>query len=421
MIYEAINNNNLVDSTFKEVLDVIKPSREHWVTRFNVINEIKDVVSSIDNLRGATVEPFGSFLANLFSRWGDLNISIELPNEAYISICGNPRRLDLLEEMFIALSQKGCFRKLRMTSIGRLPILKFESIHHRIHCELSVDNFPGQIKSKFLFWISEIDMRFRDLVLLVKEWAQAHNISNTKRWSLNSYSLCLLVIFHFQTCVPPIFPPLKYLYPGNITDDLKGVRADVEKNIKETCAANIAQFRSDKHRRFNCSSLQELLISFLGKFSEIEWIMQDFGISTFNGKWEEIKKNPRWLPKSSTAFIEDPFEQPENTARGLSVRHMKHIAEAFKSTHYCIISRSRNKTAILDALVGPQVSQSILMPHVPYMDPLSVPRISYLSGQMTREPKYTSQGNRAKNSTTSSKKKKIQEKKIWIPKSKANV
>lgn len=31
-------------------------------------------------------------------------------------------------------------------------------------------------------------------------------------------NICLL----FQTCVPAILPPLKYIYPGNMADDLKG-------------------------------------------------------------------------------------------------------------------------------------------------------------------------------------------------------
>ncbi|XP_074341396.1 protein HESO1-like [Apium graveolens] len=80
------------------------------------------------------------------------------------------------------------------------------------------------MKSKLLFWINDIDGRFRDMVLLVKEWAKAHDINDSKSGSLNSYSLSLLIIFHFQTCVPAILPPLKDIYPGNLSDDLKGLR-----------------------------------------------------------------------------------------------------------------------------------------------------------------------------------------------------
>lgn len=92
--------------------------------------------------------------------------------------------------------------------------------------------------------------------LQVKEWAKAQNINDPKKGTLNSYSLCLLVIFHFQvsfliqdlisklfftytsakftdyshslplislfyiyqTCVPAILPPLKEIYDGNVAE-----------------------------------------------------------------------------------------------------------------------------------------------------------------------------------------------------------
>ncbi|PSS33347.1 hypothetical protein CEY00_Acc03735 [Actinidia chinensis var. chinensis] len=76
------------------------------------------------------------------------------------------------------------------------------------------------MKSKLLFWINEIDGRFHDMVLLVKEWAKAHGINDPRSGSLNSYCLSLLIIFHFQTCVPALLPPLKEIYSGNLVDDL---------------------------------------------------------------------------------------------------------------------------------------------------------------------------------------------------------
>lgn len=56
---------------------------------------------------GATVEPFGSFVSNLFTRWGDLDISIELPNGSYISSAGKKYKLSLLGDVLKALRAKG--------------------------------------------------------------------------------------------------------------------------------------------------------------------------------------------------------------------------------------------------------------------------------------------------------------------------
>lgn len=85
------------------------------------------------------------------------------------------------------------------------------------------------MKSKILFWISLIDGRFRDLVLLasffgivinvkcrnqcqniieilfvqVKEWAKAHHINDSKSGTLNSYCLSMLVLYHLQVTFVP--------------------------------------------------------------------------------------------------------------------------------------------------------------------------------------------------------------------------
>lgn len=58
-------------------------------------------------LPGATVEPFGSFSSQLFSRWGDLDISIELPNGSYILVPAKKHKQMLLGDVLRALSRTG--------------------------------------------------------------------------------------------------------------------------------------------------------------------------------------------------------------------------------------------------------------------------------------------------------------------------
>lgn len=58
---------------------------------------------------GATVEEYGSFVSNLFTKWGDLDISIQLENGLYISDTGKRRKVTLLGDLQKALRQKGEF------------------------------------------------------------------------------------------------------------------------------------------------------------------------------------------------------------------------------------------------------------------------------------------------------------------------
>ncbi|XAR71993.1 Polynucleotide adenylyltransferase [Bertholletia excelsa] len=199
------------------------------------------------------------------------------------------------------------------------------------------------MKSRLLHWINEIDGRFREMVLLVKEWAKAHNINDPKSGTLNSYTLSLLVIFHFQTCAPALLPPLEEIYPGNLADDLRGGRAAAERHIKETCAENITKFRLNSSRKRNPSSLSVLFILFLEKFFDINSRALEQGICLYTGQWEALDSNDRWPSNKYALYVEDPFERPDNSARAVGNRQLTRISQAFQATHSVLTSGSHNK------------------------------------------------------------------------------
>ncbi|KAL0401310.1 UNVERIFIED_CONTAM: protein HESO1 [Sesamum latifolium] len=255
-----MNGYNFLELAVKDILRVINPSKEDWSVRFHIINEVRAVAESIESLRGATVEPFGSFASNLFTKWGDLDISIELQNGSYISSPGRKHKQSLLGDVLRALRKKGGFRRLQFISNARVPILKFESFYN-ISCDISINNLSGQMKSKMLFWINEIDGRFRDLVLL---------------------------------------------------------------------------------------------------FSDICSSASTHGISPYAGQSEDIDSNMRWLPKTYALFVEDPFEQPANTARTVSSNQLIKISDAIQATHGILTSPNHNQTSLVSALAGEHICRSLM-------------------------------------------------------------
>lgn len=60
----------------------------------------------------------------------------------------------------------------------------------------------------------KVDWRLQPLAVIVKLWAQHHEINNAKDLTISSYSLILMVI-HFLQCgvEPAILPCLHALYP----------------------------------------------------------------------------------------------------------------------------------------------------------------------------------------------------------------
>lgn len=354
-----MNGYNTLELILKDILLAVNPSGEDWSVRFDTIKELQAVVESIETLRGAILEPFGSFTSNLFTRWGDLDISIELQNGSHIAPLGKKHKLNLLRDVLRALRKKHGWGRIEFISNARVPIIKLVS-GYGISCDISINNLCGQMKSKLLLWINEIDGRFRDLVLLVKEWAKAHNINDPKSGTLNSYSLSLLVVYHLQTLEPAILPPLREIYPGNMIDDLTGVRAAAVKHIEDICAVNINRLKSNRSRLINRSSLAELFISFLSKFADICSRASEQGISPFSGRRQDIYGNMRWLPNTCELFVEDPFEQPANTARTVGSDQMKMIVEAIQATWSVVMSRhQKNQMSVVSVLVGSRISHLV--------------------------------------------------------------
>ncbi|CAN1798151.1 Protein HESO1 [Linum perenne] len=286
--------NVQLESTLRDMLDVMEPRREDWLLRQKIIQELQDLVRTVPSLRGATVEPFGSFVSNLFTPWGDLDITIMLNSGSLISFAGKKRKISLLGDILRALREKGRWWRLQFIPNAKVPIIKFEKGSPAISGDISIDNLGGQMKSKCLFWLNQIDDRFRPMVLL--------------------------------TCEPAIIPPLNSIYPANVVDDLQ--------------------------------YLERLS---LVQFSSIHVKAQDFGICTFTGQWEQIDNHPRWFPRNFALYVEDPFEQPVNTARTVSAGNMGKIQEAFLLTRRSIMSQNVGWMDLHRLLVKPELTRLIMI------------------------------------------------------------
>ncbi|KAI3888222.1 hypothetical protein MKX03_029013 [Papaver bracteatum] len=358
------SSNTLLGRCLGDILNVIKPLDGDVTARHTVINDLRAVVQSIPSLRdaGATVEPFGSFVSDLYTRWGDLDISIEIPCGGLVSTMVKNKKQKFLKEITKALRNRGMVRNLQLILKARVPLLIYETNLQNISCDISMSNLLGQIKSKLFLWLNGIDARFRDMILLIKEWAKAQQINDPKNGTLNSYSLCLLVIFHLQTCEPAIFPPLKDVYPGNVGRDLTGSRLTAERTIHDTCTANIEIFMRNSSRNLNLSSLPELFISFFQKFSRISVLASEYAICTYTGRWEYKRNNEKWT-KDYPLLIEDPFEQPDNAARAVSMTQLPRISEAFERTHRSLVSSNQDRDSVIYGLVGRRVSSQLIASH----------------------------------------------------------
>jgi poly(A) RNA polymerase GLD2 len=108
-------------------------------------------------------------------------------------------------------------------------------------------------------YVLSVDWRIRPLALVVKLWAQFHNINDARNSTISSYSLVLMVIHFLQYAVKPaILPCLHKLMPEkfNHLHDITTI------NMVEHCDIN---WQSD-----NTQSLGELFLRFLDYYTNFE-------------------------------------------------------------------------------------------------------------------------------------------------------
>lgn len=322
-----------LEGLLREVLSNIHPSLEDHVKRLNIITRFRSIVQGVEHLKGASVTPFGSFLSDLYTRWGDLDISIELPADSQgPSTLGKNKKKKILSDVRQALLRGGAARYVQFIPNARVPLLIFEDPYYQISCDISINNGLGILKSKFLYWISQIDTRFRELVFLIKYWAKAQNINDPKLGTLNSFSLSLLIIFHLQRQSPPILPPFKDIYNGDIARDLAGGR-NTHARIEEQCKLNVEKFKRQGLGRDNKSTISELFVSFFAQYTKVETLWsQGWTVCTFTGEWGSAFSNDCRIKKNYPMTIKDPFIHVENCARSVTETTLKRICDAFQKT-----------------------------------------------------------------------------------------
>ncbi|XBI30112.1 hypothetical protein VPH35_053938 [Triticum aestivum] len=353
---EIVQDFYLVGECIEEVLSVIKPTEDDRNKRLETIQEFVNSIYSAADLEDASAKPFGSFASNLYAKSGDLDVSVELSNDPDSFTTKKKRkalrveRINALSEVRRVLQIKGVARDVQFIPTARVPVLSYVSNKFGISCDISIDNYRGRIKSRVLYWLNTLDKRFGDMVLLVKEWAKAQNINDPKKGTLSSYSLCLLVIFYFQTCTPAIFPPMNKFFD---VEDPAGMRLIDEKHVDEVCAANINKFQLQNIGQRNHKSLCALLVGFFSKFCG----MVPSDVSTYTGqpkRTNDKMKSYRW-------FVEDPFDRSDNAARTVDALQLGRIANAFTNaaavTFYSYDPDDRNE--LLTLLCTPEVRSKL--------------------------------------------------------------
>lgn len=191
---------------------------------------------------------------------------------------------------------------------AKVPILRFRDTVNSIVVDLNYNNCVGIRNTHLLYLYSQMDWRLRPLTLVVKLWAQHHNINDAKNMTISSYSLVLMVIHFLQYGVsPPVLPCLHAMYPD------KFVRMSEISTLDLT--ETVESYKSD-----NTSTLGELFVQFLEYYANFDYSHYAISVRTASVIPIESARVARSYKNDPHHWrqlcIEEPFDLT-NTARSV--------------------------------------------------------------------------------------------------------
>ncbi|KAL2926520.1 Protein HESO1 [Bienertia sinuspersici] len=305
------NNKGLFTrlSPFQILLDdvygILCPRSEDYASRRDLIRIFNDIAREIygNNDKCPVVENFGSFLMDMFDGKSDLDLSINFSDQLLeTDRIAKRKTLRKFAKKFYSLRSKGHVTTVELILSARVPVLKVTDSGSGIECDLSVGNRDGITKSRIVLMISAIDERFRQLSLMMKVWAKAHDINSSKDGTLNSLSLILLAAFHLQTLDIPILPPFSAIFKDGLDPEA------VKKNIPSFL----------KYGERNKESLAELFVSLFSLWKH--YGRRELSASTYEGSW--VHRNSK---ANGYISIEDFTDRSQNTARAVRSKKMNKI------------------------------------------------------------------------------------------------
>ncbi|XP_046677934.1 poly(A) RNA polymerase gld-2 homolog A-like isoform X2 [Homalodisca vitripennis] len=263
---------------------------------------------------GSTFNGFGTSSS-------DLDLCLVIRNQQLLDLRADAiHHLINTLQLFSRINYTGTeFQKLELIE-AKVPLLKF---HHSLGVDVDVNcnNSVGIRNTHLLHCYSMADWRVKPLVLVVKLWAQYHEINDAKNMTISSYSLALMVIHFLQYGTQPaVLPCLQLDFPQKFRHD---------QEIHDINMLETLELRASS----NTQTLGELLLQFFHYYNNFNY--GEDAISVRLGSTLPIERcrrfpSPKNEPRAWTYLcIEEPFDHT-NTARSVyDQEKFEHIRKVF--------------------------------------------------------------------------------------------
>ncbi|XP_011638103.1 poly(A) RNA polymerase gld-2 homolog A-like isoform X1 [Pogonomyrmex barbatus] len=234
--------NQQTEDTYKKKIMLWK----HLNTYFKSIHQHYNIF-----FVGSTMNGFGS-------NDSDVDICLLVKD---VDVDNRDMSLHHLLEIYDNFSQCDFVDRLNLIH-ARVPIITFYDTVRKFKADMNCNNSIAIKNTHLLYCYSKLDWRVKPLTLVIKLWAQVHDINDAKKKTLSSYCLCLMVI-HFLQCgtSPPILPCLHSIFPNKFQDRCI-YNIDIHEELNIPSSSQLPK---------NNQSLGELLIEFFKYYMQFDF------------------------------------------------------------------------------------------------------------------------------------------------------
>ncbi|XP_014249185.1 poly(A) RNA polymerase gld-2 homolog A-like isoform X2 [Cimex lectularius] len=248
-------------------------------------------------LVGSTMSGFGSECSDV-----DMCLLIR-----HVEVDQRSEAISYLSDIYKLLEHCDFVEKLKLIQ-AKVPLLKFRDCKQGLQVDLNCNNSVGIRNTHLLYCYGRMDWRVKPLIVIVKLWAQWHNINDAKNMTISSYSLALMVI-HFLQCgvSPKVLPCLHSIY---------------KEKFNSTCDISTIDIHEELEPYFsnNKQPLGELLLQFFQYYASFDFMQYAISVRCASIVPIEECRNVRSVKNDPHHWkylcIEEPFDLT-NTAKSV--------------------------------------------------------------------------------------------------------
>ncbi|KAF9974168.1 hypothetical protein BGZ73_002476 [Actinomortierella ambigua] len=233
-------------------------------------------------------------------------------SDADFCIAGDSRTSDppLADMMILGMYLEDMgMEEIQVVDQATVPIVKFVDPQTKLKGDINYGNRLGVVNSEMIKMYTEIDVRCKKLLYLVKLLCRRHGINDSSKGTLSSYALNMMGITFLQNQNPPILPRLQAQSGSTTTRSVEYYQRNREgrmiwRSVSCTYDTDLERYRD--FGKANRKSIGRLLLEFFEFYSryydytgwEVSPALGAFAIQQYRGPMHSP-----WTPPTPTLAI----------------------------------------------------------------------------------------------------------------------